>query len=255
LVGFRPASAKELYYTAEDHRMNEALKSIASRKFKTAALFMGDDDSIVMLADVADEYPSIPMHINYAVGTPVEIAEIHSELYRCFIAQRQALVESLCDGEYKWPAGKKHLMSNSRSVDTGTTAMQKNAEFAVVCALIGALLLVFLHDPSASWLFDFDALERARPSFISGLTIGGIGGFVASYLADFVQTHARQVNAGIILACIVAGGFAGARDPVGTVGDKVGFVLIDAVAGGFVGLILTAVLGIIVSLLSDLRGR
>lgn len=252
LVGFRPTPARELYYTAADHRMNEALRSIASQKFKTAALFITDDDSIVMLADIADECPSIPMHLNYALGTAVEIAELHSELYRCFIAQRQALVESLCDGEYKWPAGKQHVASIPAS-RSGSSAMPNDTPFKIIAAIACGLLAVYFQPASmrGSPQFTFD---NGVLVFMFGAFVGVVGAAIISTLVTLLQTHGRQIGAGIMLFFIIAGGLLNANTAHST-NDAVGLFILGGFVGAFLGAIATAILGFVAGLISDLLGR
>jgi hypothetical protein len=61
------------------------------------------NDAIVMVADIADEYPTIPMHLNYAVATPVEIMALHNMLYTRFIGSRRQIVDIVGRGEFKFP--------------------------------------------------------------------------------------------------------------------------------------------------------
>ena len=64
LVGFRVVPASELYYSAVDKRLRQEFMN----KSALLRVFM-PDDAMVMLADIADDHPSLPMHLNYAVGT------------------------------------------------------------------------------------------------------------------------------------------------------------------------------------------
>ncbi len=98
LVGFRSMPAKELYYSGVENRLRQEFMN------KSAALrIMLPDDAVVMLADFADDYPSVPVHINCGIGTQVEINALHGALHRAFIAERWQVVESLCGGEFKVP--------------------------------------------------------------------------------------------------------------------------------------------------------
>jgi hypothetical protein len=98
LVGFRVAKARDLYYSTTETRMREILKQ--EFLYFRATL---DDDATVILADVADENSSIPMHLSYGLGTPYEVERLHSALHQAFILNRQSTIDSHCSGEYKLP--------------------------------------------------------------------------------------------------------------------------------------------------------
>jgi hypothetical protein len=99
LIGFRAVPARDLYYSGMEKRIEEELK-------RNGVLFrlLLPDDAVVMTAEFADDRPSLPMHLNYGVGTPVEVAELHDALYQRFIGERKAIVDAVCGGEFKYPS-------------------------------------------------------------------------------------------------------------------------------------------------------
>ncbi len=110
LVGFRPVPASELYYSGVGKRLlQEAMKEFAILRV------FGADDGVVMLADFCDDRPSIPMHLNYGVGTPVEVSALHDALYSRFISQRQAVVDTVCNGEFKWPKEDRESVAKAQA--------------------------------------------------------------------------------------------------------------------------------------------
>jgi hypothetical protein len=110
LVGFSPVPASELYYSGVEKRLlNEVMKGLAILRI------WGPDDGVVMLADFADDRPSIPMHLNYAVGTPIDITTLHNALYTRFIADRRAVVDDVCGGEFKWPLATPESLAKERA--------------------------------------------------------------------------------------------------------------------------------------------
>ena len=98
LVGFRLAKASELYNSNLEQR---AQQELMRQHFFFRALF--GSDAVVMLADVADDYGSVPMHLSYGTGTPVQFSALHSLLHRRFILQREEFVNRVCQGEYRLP--------------------------------------------------------------------------------------------------------------------------------------------------------
>jgi hypothetical protein len=120
LAGFHAEAARGLYYTHEELRQHELTRqAFTAMRPKDGNPVVGvllagmitDDDSIVMLAefDHNDRHASVPMHLNYATATQIQVAELHDRLHQAFIVSRDAYVHELCDGEYLWPAGKEHL--------------------------------------------------------------------------------------------------------------------------------------------------
>jgi hypothetical protein len=98
LVGFRAVPASELYFSGMEKRIQQELMN----NWMLFRLYL-PNDAVVMTAEFADGHSSVPMHLNYGVGTPVEIAELHDALYRRFIGERKAILDAVCDGEFKWP--------------------------------------------------------------------------------------------------------------------------------------------------------
>ncbi len=128
LVGFRPVGASELYYSGVGKRLiQEVIKEFALLRV------FGPDDGVVMLADFCDDQPSIPMHLNYGVGTPVEVTALHNALYSRFIAARRAVVDAVCDGEFKWPKSDKELeakaLARAQALATSVDRYNKKNSF------------------------------------------------------------------------------------------------------------------------------
>ncbi len=101
LVAFRAVPAVELYYTGVEKRLRQEFMN------QYALLrVLAPDDGVVFLADFADDHPSVPMHLNYAIAPQVELVALQDALHRRFILQRRQFVDVLCDGEFKVP--KEH---------------------------------------------------------------------------------------------------------------------------------------------------
>lgn len=121
LVGFRMARARDLYYSNMENRMREELK----REFLWFRMTL-ENDAVVMLADVADEHASVPMHLSYGTGTPVELEQLHSALHHHFLVRRQSLIDSLCNGEYRLPPKADPWLVDERRL-RGLKAMNEAA--------------------------------------------------------------------------------------------------------------------------------
>ena len=106
LKSFEKGSADQLYYAASDRA---ALDLLASKSKSGAGQLLAKDGAQVMLANFADEHASVPMHLNCADTSPVEVAVLHDRLHREFIAKRPHLVNELCGGEYIWPKDKPFI--------------------------------------------------------------------------------------------------------------------------------------------------
>lgn len=59
-----------------------------------------------MLANFEDERRSMPMHLNCASCSPVEMDMLHDRLTREFVAMRPSLVSQICDGHFVWSTSK-----------------------------------------------------------------------------------------------------------------------------------------------------
>ena len=96
LVAFRSVPASQLYYTGLENRLRQEFMNMS-------ALFRLwlPNDAVVMTAEFADDHPSVPMHLNYGIGTPMEVIELHNALHRLFIGEREAIVNTICHGEYQ----------------------------------------------------------------------------------------------------------------------------------------------------------
>lgn len=116
------ANAKELYLSQLELAAREELK----RMHWIYRLADGKDPT-VMLADVADEYGSIPMHLNMGMGAHYEFVQLHSCLNKYFILNRQEVIERKCDGDFYLPAREdaNWLMTEERHL--GFQAMTEAA--------------------------------------------------------------------------------------------------------------------------------
>ncbi len=106
LKSFEKGSAEQLYYAASDRA---ALDLLASKSKSGAGRLLAADGALVMLANFADARASVATHLNCADASPVEVALLHDQLHREFIARRPQLVNELCGGEYIWPKDKPFI--------------------------------------------------------------------------------------------------------------------------------------------------
>ena len=97
LQSFSISRADEHYYEPLARAAMDALLS------KNRMLHAGmTDGAQVVLAHFADEQASVPMHLNCASTSPVEVARLHDRLRREFIDKRLDLVVEKCDSEFVW---------------------------------------------------------------------------------------------------------------------------------------------------------
>ncbi len=85
LVSFGRETAEQLYTSASDRALLDVL---ASKSKSGAGRLLATDGAQVMLANFADERPSVPMHLNCAESSPAEVALLHDRLHREFILNR-----------------------------------------------------------------------------------------------------------------------------------------------------------------------
>jgi hypothetical protein len=100
LVSFARETAEQHYYTAADRAVLEVL---TSKSKSGVGRLLATDGAQVMLANFADDKPSVPMHLNCAACAPVEVAVLHDRLTREFITRRPALLDEKCAGAFVWP--------------------------------------------------------------------------------------------------------------------------------------------------------
>ena len=100
LVSFTVAKADELYYATADRAL---IDIVTSRSKSGGARALAADGAFVILANFADERRSVPMHLNCADCTPVEIGMVHDRLRLEFLDRRAAFIEQICDGVPAWP--------------------------------------------------------------------------------------------------------------------------------------------------------
>jgi hypothetical protein len=103
LVSFGRETAEQLYASASDRALLDVL---ASKSKSGAGRLLATDGAQVMLANFADERPSVPMHLNCAESAPAEVALLHDRLHREFILKRADLLRDKCGGEPVWPKDK-----------------------------------------------------------------------------------------------------------------------------------------------------
>jgi hypothetical protein len=103
LVSFGAAAADQLYYSASDRGLIDFL---ASKTKSGIGRLVTTDGGHVMVANFADERPSLQMHLNCADCAPAEMALLHDRLERGFIRKRPALLHDRCDGDFVWPKDK-----------------------------------------------------------------------------------------------------------------------------------------------------
>ena len=106
LVSFARETAEQQYHTAADRAL---LEMLTSKSKSGVGRLLATDGAQVMLANFADDKPSVPMHLNCADCATVEMAMLHDRLHREFIARRDALVHEICNGEYVWPRDKAFI--------------------------------------------------------------------------------------------------------------------------------------------------
>src|SRR5215472_18937257 len=94
LNSFEKGAAEQHYYAAAERVLLDAL---VSKSKSGAARLLSHDGAQVMLANFADEHPSVAMHLNCADALPVEMAMLHDRLYREFVSKQQSLVAEKCD--------------------------------------------------------------------------------------------------------------------------------------------------------------
>jgi hypothetical protein len=102
LISFTQEPAEQLYPAAADRaRVNMLTNKSKSETVRVLAT----DGAQVMLANFADARPGVPMHLNCAECTKVEMALLLDQLSREFIANRIALLDEKCAGSSVWPKG------------------------------------------------------------------------------------------------------------------------------------------------------
>jgi hypothetical protein len=135
LVSFSIEKADQLYYSAA----NRALIDVVASKSKSGAgrLFT-TDGAFVILANFADEWRTVPMHLNCAACAPVEVAELHNYLHSTFIANRPAAVEEHNGGEFVWPH-KKPFVAYEPPAPVETPLWMEWASNLIAAAVVGAI--------------------------------------------------------------------------------------------------------------------
>jgi hypothetical protein len=143
LKSFEKASAEQLYHSAADRALIDAL---ASKSKSGAARLLTTDGAQVILANFADARASVATHLNCADCAPVEMALLHDRLQREFIAKRPYLVSDKCDGAYLWPKDKPFVTytPSAPAVVPRWQALLVDVSIAVVLGLIGCGLYELL---------------------------------------------------------------------------------------------------------------
>ncbi|MGO9170793.1 MAG: hypothetical protein ACLP7P_02340 [Rhodomicrobium sp.] len=132
LKGFEKSTAEQHYYSAADKALLEVL---TSKSKSGAARLLTTDGAQVMLANFGDARASVPMHLNCAEASPVDVALLHDRLHRSFRANRDALVRDICDGEFVWPKDKPFKAYTPPVASAVPRWMERLADLAVVAVL------------------------------------------------------------------------------------------------------------------------
>ena len=106
LVSFGTGTAEQHYHAPGERAV---IDTLASKSKSGVGRVLATDGAQVILANFADERPSIGMHLNCAEASPVEVALLHDRLSRAFIGKRPLLLNEICDGEYIWPKDKPFI--------------------------------------------------------------------------------------------------------------------------------------------------
>lgn len=97
LQSFSISRAEEHYY---EPMVKAAMDALTSKNRMLAAGMT--DGAQVVLAYFDDEQASVPMHLNCASTSPVDVARLHDRLRREFIDKRLDVVVEKCDAEFVW---------------------------------------------------------------------------------------------------------------------------------------------------------
>ncbi len=143
LKSFEKGSAEQLYHSAADRVLLEAL---ASKSKSGAGRLLAADGAQVMLANFADARASIAMHVNCADATPVEVSLLHDRLHREFIGKRLWFVQENCEGEYVWPKDRLFLSCTPSAPPSGSRWLMRMIDLAIAAGLglIGWLVYEFV---------------------------------------------------------------------------------------------------------------
>ena len=106
LVSFGTGTAEQHYHSPGERAV---IDTLASKSKSGVGRLLATDGAHVVLANFADERPSIGMHLNCAEASPAEVALLHNRLSREFIAKRPLLLSEICGGEYIWPKDRPFI--------------------------------------------------------------------------------------------------------------------------------------------------
>ncbi len=137
LVSFGTGTAEQHYRSAGERALLDVL---ASKSKSGVARLLAADGAQVMLAHFADDRPSVPMHLNCAESSPVEVALLHDRLSREFIRKRPDLLQEMCDGEFRWTEDSPPFLAYTPPAPPAVPRWQArlvDASIAVVLGLIG----------------------------------------------------------------------------------------------------------------------
>lgn len=141
LKNFRVSSAQEVYGRSVVQDMVQGYFS--QKRPQLASLVM--DRSLVVVAEFGDEYATIPMYLNYALATPMEMTALHDALSREFIRKMRETVAARAGGLFLWPRGKEHLAPKLASRQRRDTEHAMNvAALWVVGVTIAAEAVLWL---------------------------------------------------------------------------------------------------------------
>ena len=104
LRSFEVSAGRELYPSAGEKIL---LGVLADKSKSGAARLLANDGSMVILANFEDDRSGLPMHLNCAEASPVEMAALHDRLHREFIARRDMVLRDRCQSSYLWSKRKR----------------------------------------------------------------------------------------------------------------------------------------------------
>lgn len=143
LVSFTVAKADELYYSTADRAL---IDIVTSRGKSGGARALAADGAFVILANFADERRSVPMHLNCADCTPVEIGMLHDRLRLEFLDRRAGVIERLCDGIPVWAKDRPYVAYKAASPASSRRGLAYLIDALIVAGLafLGVGLFRFL---------------------------------------------------------------------------------------------------------------
>ncbi|MFZ1110283.1 MAG: hypothetical protein WAN43_18285 [Rhodomicrobium sp.] len=110
LHSFERSTAEHHYYEPGERAL---IDTVANKSKSGLGRLLATDGAHVLLANFSDERRSVPMHLNCAEASPVEVSLLHDRLRREFIDRRGDFVREHCGGEFVWPKDKPFAVWNA----------------------------------------------------------------------------------------------------------------------------------------------